>query len=628
MNRVLLTLTLVALTGCTSVESVARVETGPVDRSDLEVRRVWSGTAPDFYVSSPSPDGRFISEVDWATGDLSVIDLETGREQHISDKGTWEELDANVEYSVFSPDGARMAYTWLPAPAPDNPHPAANVLRTIRVDGTEDRTLLGTNPDNVYLRVEDWSSDGRNILVTVFRSDRTSQIGLVSADDGDYRAIKTNGWRSGSGAFFSPDGRDIAYDLPARADALQRDIFILATDGSRETAVVTGPADERILGWVPDGSSILYHAQTARTAEIRVLPVDRHNVSGPSELIRADVWNIEGFGFSHDAFFYGVHVELPQVYVAAVDPDSAQVLDAPVHFGDPSSGEARSVAWSPDGRSLAIVERNGGLGGTFLAVRTSGGELSQRIPLGLGGADGLAWSPKGDAVFLRGTDSEGRNGVHRFDLATGLSEPIVTAAEDGIFRQLFALGNDGQTLYYLRSNPDFAGTEDLTLVARDLATDETRTIAVAEPRGYLGISASPGGRYVALAHNSGLLGTLQIAPISGGPIRPVYEIRWAIGGNDTALPWTPAGDALLFVENMDGEVGGVWRIPTDEGMPRQLLTWEQLGLRLGQVGPLPPFLPIISDLALGPDGRRLAFITGDRRGEYWMISGFGAGDAN
>ncbi len=57
-----------------------------VQDTALVVRRLWVGTEPDFWASTPSPDGRYVSEVDWITGDLAVLDLLTGELRRVTDK--------------------------------------------------------------------------------------------------------------------------------------------------------------------------------------------------------------------------------------------------------------------------------------------------------------------------------------------------------------------------------------------------------------------------------------------------------------------------------------------------------------------------------------------------------------
>ena len=76
-----LTLALVGLTGCNTdsvreasaqqipstlkSDSDMRPASGP--QQSLELRRVWAGSQFSFYWNEPSPDGRYISEIDWGT---------------------------------------------------------------------------------------------------------------------------------------------------------------------------------------------------------------------------------------------------------------------------------------------------------------------------------------------------------------------------------------------------------------------------------------------------------------------------------------------------------------------------------------------------------------------------------
>jgi tricorn protease len=57
---------------------------------------------------------------------------------------------------------------------------------------------------------------------------------------------------------FSPDGRYVAYDVAQQRGAAERDIFVMALARSTETTLVKHPADDRLLGWSPDGKYILF----------------------------------------------------------------------------------------------------------------------------------------------------------------------------------------------------------------------------------------------------------------------------------------------------------------------------------------------------------------------------------
>jgi len=129
-------------------------------------------------------------------------------------------------------------------------------------------------------------------------------------------------------------------------------------------------------------------------------------------------------------------------------------------------------------------------------------------------------------------------------------------------------------------------------------------------------------------------GTLLIVmPTDGqGAAREVYRAhRPEHLSRRTGLSWTPDGRALLFErfefeETPSDEIdcSGTkvcrWlsRIAIDGGTPQDIV---QLDCTFTARG-CPPLR-----LRVHPDGRRIAFNWGNSKGEIWMMTGFGAGDA-
>ena len=87
---------------------------------------------------------------------------------------------------------------------------------------------------------------------------RSSQIGLVTTADGSLRGTEVRGLEGHHADLLFPDGRDLAYDLPASDTSHQRDVFVLAVDGSREIPLVVHPANDVVMGWSPDGKHLLF----------------------------------------------------------------------------------------------------------------------------------------------------------------------------------------------------------------------------------------------------------------------------------------------------------------------------------------------------------------------------------
>ena len=59
-----------------------------------------------------SPNGRYLSYIDWESISVNIKDLKTGTTKRLTRKGTWEGNYQYPDRSVFSPDGTQLAYTW------------------------------------------------------------------------------------------------------------------------------------------------------------------------------------------------------------------------------------------------------------------------------------------------------------------------------------------------------------------------------------------------------------------------------------------------------------------------------------------------------------------------------------
>ncbi|MHC4143342.1 MAG: tetratricopeptide repeat protein [Planctomycetota bacterium] len=78
--------------------------------SAISTRRVWA-RAGDAY--APSPDGRYLSYINWTTVELAVHDLKTGENRDLTDEGTWNKASEYPDRSIWSPDSRQVAYCSL-----------------------------------------------------------------------------------------------------------------------------------------------------------------------------------------------------------------------------------------------------------------------------------------------------------------------------------------------------------------------------------------------------------------------------------------------------------------------------------------------------------------------------------
>ena len=222
-----------------------------LEKRDTEFKiRQFSSPDVDIY-GLPSLDGRYLSYVDWTTGDLAVYEIATGKTRHLTDDATWEDPSEFALYSITSPNSKLVAYSWWNLQSTYD-------LRLVGIDGSDRRILYGDEDYEVY--PAQWSSDGKKIAIKRYsKKDNNYQIVWISVDDGSVHVLKTiaNG-KTAECVCHSPDDRFIAYDRPVEEDSGNYDIYLLSTNGNSETPLVKHPANDKLLGWAPGRQQILF----------------------------------------------------------------------------------------------------------------------------------------------------------------------------------------------------------------------------------------------------------------------------------------------------------------------------------------------------------------------------------
>jgi hypothetical protein len=85
-----------------------------LEKRDIEFKiRKFSAPDVDIY-GPPSLDGRYLSYVDWTTGNLAVLEIATGKTRHLTDDATWEDPSEFALSSTTSPNSTLVAYSWCP----------------------------------------------------------------------------------------------------------------------------------------------------------------------------------------------------------------------------------------------------------------------------------------------------------------------------------------------------------------------------------------------------------------------------------------------------------------------------------------------------------------------------------
>ena len=581
----------------------------PADPSTMVVRRLWESPSADYF-GGPSPDGRYLTYIDFATGNnLGVHDVVTGQQRPLTQKPRGSSGFAGP--STISPDGQQVAYGWA-----IRENPRRGELRLIGLDTRGPRVLYqNENEEVAWVHPHAWTPDGKQILALFNRWDNTNQLVLVSVADGSVRVLKSLGWNYPFNVDLSPDGRHIVYDFPPDENSPNRDIFLLATDGSREIPLMEHPADDKGPLWTPDGTKVVFASDRTGSTSAWVLRIADEKAQGPPELVKPDLGRFFPVGFDRNgSYYYELHTGMSDVYLATLNPVTGKLGAAPSRATQRFVGATYGAAWSPDGQSLAYVRRDAAslaFGSTVIIQSLDTGterELSTKFTRLLG----LRWFPDGRSLMVLAL-GQGISGIYRIDAQTGETAALVTDARP------IGVSPDGEEIFYL-FGPD--ETDSYSFVVRNLESGQTKDLY--SSGGIDAAALSPDGRWLVFTAAPEKQATttgdrsradyleLKIMPAAGGEPRELHRLRRVLSPRGPGWTgWTPDGRHVLFVQPQEVSGAGpwakeLWQIPVEGGEPQSLgLAME--GLR---------------DVQFHPDGQRIAFTSMRLNHEVWVMENF------
>jgi Tol biopolymer transport system component len=251
---------------------------------------------------------------------------------------------------TWSPDGREIAYA--------TKGDCDTVIVVVRRDGSHRRVLSTTFAD-----WPSWSPSGREILVRTHHG-----YGILSPTGRPIRQVYDS--ESDVGATWSPDGDEIAFThgfLPGPGGDYESTLYIMSVEAKTPRRVIGHSCDPGAPAWSPDRSSLavgchdgLYVIDVATGARRRIVE--------------------EAFGFdpptpswSRDGRQLGYLDGDAGLYTVPADGSSQPRRLVAVE----SSSWADSVAWSPDGQSIAFSGSMGRHRDGIFVARTDGRGIRQ-----------------------------------------------------------------------------------------------------------------------------------------------------------------------------------------------------------------------------------------------------------
>ena len=566
-------------------------------------RLVWGPAREVDLFGTVSPDGRYLTYVDWiSTGNVVVRDLVAGTDRTLTNN-TQNAEHGYGGWSAISRSGDQIAYAWQPRDVV-----GGYELRVVPFEGTAaaSRLLLPLNGRDAF-RPFDWSPDGRWIAVEIEREDQSSQLAVVNARSSELRVLKSIDWRGVNKAVFSPDGRYLAYDLLEGEGVRTQRVWVMAVDASREAAVTAVSTTNALMGWATDGH-LLFASDRSGHVGLWAMRVEDGRPRDVPVLVKPDLSSTWSLGLTRsDSLYVWKPAGAEYVTVADFDATAGESRPAPAPMFQAFVDSRGRPAWLADGKRLLYISCNTTGGSNCrIFIRDLEKGTTREVPHSLGYMAYPRFGPDGNTILTQGTDLKGRRAIYLIDATSGATKFI---AETPPYRRRWAdWWPDGRSIFYANQAPG----EPLVLFGREIGSDveaEVFRTSVCNTGGL--VRVSPDARSIACtrADPSTRTVALMVVPRDGTTAKTLMRIP--VPEAFYPWQWTPDGRAILAHKTVPGGADELWLAPLD-GEPRRL----KVDMRNWSGEP--------GDFDLSPDGRRIAFVAsaGAHGAEVWALEHF------
>jgi Tol biopolymer transport system component len=577
---------------------------------DFEIRPVWEEPKWDI-LGAPSPDGKYLSFVDWDTGDLAYREIATGKTHRLTDKAREKGSQECAYESKWSPDSTQIAYCW------ENDQEEYVDLRVIGIGDKKPRILHRVGYYDSWVGPCDWTPDGKYILVRFL--EKPFKFGLVSVDDGSLRIIKEidilEPHNNPEGGKFSPDGKYIVYDSQQNADTPHHDIFLFSIDGTIDIPLAPHPSHDFLLGWEAGGKGIIFASDRTGTVDLWFIAVESGKQKGSPVLLRRNIGSIHPLGLTKNGSFYfntGKSKVPFDIYTAAVDCRTGEILSPPEKLPLTYEGNNTFPALSPDGKHLAYISRFDSLSRGTLCIysveRREVRVIPYDYPVGL-----PRWSPDSANILVKVADK----GIYMVDVQTKDFSPLIDDEEGHpVFSP--SISPDKSSLFYIRFDREKKITN---VMARDFKTGEEREIN-SIPYYPHSMVLSPDGKQLALMcsenpyENEERKHMLKLIPVDGEEMKEIHSFMQVGGWGLVDVAWSPDGQYVFFSK--------LASIQSEE----RKLDWElwKVAVQSGQAEKLELMMHRFRSLSVHPDGQQIAFASHtlgiEPAPEVWVMKNF------
>ncbi|MCK4264380.1 MAG: PD40 domain-containing protein, partial [Candidatus Aminicenantes bacterium] len=526
-----------------------------------------------------------------------VKEIPSGKVHRLTHKGTWAESTEYALVSIWSPNGKKLAYSWM------NEEEFFE-LRIIGLDGSEPRILYG-NREKFSVQPFDWSPDGKYILAGLGEKQRITQIAVISVLDGFVQILKEGLINSG---LYLPDGNFIVYDFVSTAqESRGNDIALLPVQEDEEIPLVNHPAHDFSLCWDPHGERLLFLSDRTGNMDIWALEMKNGRPQGEPYLLKKNMGRIAPLGFTDDGdLYYVIYTSMNDVYTASLDLEKNSLLTPPKRTEELFMGANSSPDFSPDEKYLAYISRRTFGPGRFepqaiCILSLVSGEKRELFP-DLENMRFIRWSREGKNFFSYGFDKKGRTGLYSIDTQTGETDYILMCKPNEEFIPELDVFPDAKRIVYKKYKRGKAGTGSImSIKIRDIQSGKEEEIYHKENASESHhVALSSDGKWIAFDDRVPQR-TLYVIKATGG--EPIELYRTKSGETITSFDWRPETRKIFFTKGISRKPNQLWRVNLERGEPQRI----DLSMRR------------LRQLRFHPDGKRIAFSAGYIEVELWVM---------
>lgn len=534
-----------------------------------------SAIKPNFiYGAELSPDGKNFAGTT-IQSQLVVIDTSTGEQRHLA-----ENCYGSV---IWSADGSEIAVYSTQE---------KNILMAVSLKTGKTRTLMEDPP-----WLEDWAPDGKLILGL-----RTPKSGVHSAvmvnlesKEETVLAEETVEWPSPR---FSPNGDSLSY---VTKEAGQSILHLRQIDRTSHVKYTDFPGEISQPIWSPDGTHLVFTGTQKGIdrahKDLWALRVEGNRFVGAPFPVVPDVEQMEFYNWSQNGqLAYRTGFQLGGIFVLPVDSRTGKATGPPQQVVR-AGGIPRSHCWSPDGKQIALRQRERS---ELALISASTGEQIQKLSLAeieyVG--RGMSWSPDDRLIAFCGRDKEKKAGVFLITVKTG-EVKLLVPLETGVPNFDPTWSPDSKTIAYAyKSNVYVVNIED-GKPQRITPPPERWELKDAFRRPVF----APDGRSVAyMAGRRILLATT----LDGKETREIFHLKNEKFGINI-FDWSPDGRHIVFTPGNKE----IWCVATDSGEHFQIADISNLGDKVWS------WLPKWS-----PTGDAITFGVFREKYQYWVMENF------